>query len=51
MVEIDSSNDQIEMSTRTATNPAAAGKPAEILKDILEHTIFSWSKQSSLNPL
>ena len=33
------------MSTLTKTNPA------EILKDNLEHTIFSWSKQSGLAPL
>ncbi|HRH37894.1 MAG TPA: aminotransferase class III-fold pyridoxal phosphate-dependent enzyme, partial [Flavobacteriales bacterium] len=33
------------MSTITTTNPA------EILTDNLEHTIFSWSKQSGLNPL
>ena len=33
------------MSTLTTTSPA------EILKDNLEHTIFSWSKQSGLNPL
>ena len=25
--------------------------PAEILKDNLEHSIFSWSKQSGLNPM
>ena len=33
------------MSILTKTNPA------EILKDNLEHTIFSWSKQSGLTPL
>jgi len=35
----------------TKPNPATAGKPAEILKDNLEHTIFSWSKQRGLAPL
>ena len=39
------------MSTATKTTPAAAGRPAEILKENLEHTIFSWNKQSGLNPL
>jgi taurine--2-oxoglutarate transaminase len=34
------------MSQTKTINPAA-----EILKDNLEHTIFSWSKQSGLNPL
>ena len=33
------------MSTATKTSPA------EILKDNLEHSIFSWSKQSGLNPM
>jgi len=33
------------MSTQTKTNPA------DILKENLEHTIFSWNKQSGLNPL
>ncbi|MFZ1657356.1 MAG: aminotransferase class III-fold pyridoxal phosphate-dependent enzyme, partial [Flavobacteriales bacterium] len=33
------------MSTQTMTDPK------EIQKDNLDHTIFSWSKQSGLNPL
>ena len=33
------------MSMQTKTNPS------EILKDNLEHSIFSWSKQSGLIPL
>jgi len=35
------------MSTKTLSTSSKE----EILKNNLEHTIFSWSKQSGLNPL